>query len=423
MASDSQHCHTTYMLTTLLMSLHSTNKLLLTRYKVNWSLPCYILVGTWSNEYGWNADHCGCIILYICTLIFTLLLSVSSVTLNLISQHQNWVTLTFALQLWDTWSNLLLTLIFHSLLRLFVHFNISLFVQTDMPAVMDTTAQKKLANLPQTSIRHKLDSQCFFISTVLFVAASHLLIRLRNKTGDAAVSFQKLLKLLVTDDEPLRLSEGFLSCILPINQQTLEHLNTGSTDGIRWASGYRRTGKRTHSPSLPLPSSGLGQARWSSPTCLRPRWMCWWPSWSWMPLCTAGTSGESCKGCPGGSSCPELCQSAGWLLHQNCHKRSPKCPDSHLMERETAHNIFIGAKWRHFLWTRVNLCHKVGTNLQSYRISGTIFLWSCFHCWWCWHSGAGGPVCRTELISPEILLYRARKAPLRRSWSFPCLAE
>lgn len=73
----------------------------------------------------------------------------------------------------------------------------------------------------------------FFISTVLFVAASHLLIRLGNKTGDAAVSLQKLLKLLVTDDEPLGLSQGFLSCVLPINQQTLEHLNTGSTDGIR----------------------------------------------------------------------------------------------------------------------------------------------------------------------------------------------
>lgn len=101
---------------------------------------------------------------------------------------------------------------------------------------MDATAHTKKTwriyhRLP---FRRKLDSQCFFfISTVLFVAASHLLIRLGNKTGDAAVSLQKLLKLLVTDDEPLGLSQGFLSCILPINQQTLEHLNTGSTDGIR----------------------------------------------------------------------------------------------------------------------------------------------------------------------------------------------
>lgn len=81
-----------------------------------------------------------------------------------------------------------------------------------------------------------------------------------------------------------------------------------------------RTQTFTHSPPLPSPSSGLGRAGRCSPTCLRPRWMCWWPSWFWRPLCTAGTSGESCKGCPGGSSCPELCQSAGWLLHRNCHK-------------------------------------------------------------------------------------------------------
>ena len=77
------------------------------------------------------------------------------------------------------------------------------------------------------------------ISTVIFVATdnntdniliSYLLIGLRNQAGDAAVSIQKLLKLLLTDDEPLCLSQGALSCIFPINQQTLKHLNTGSTD-------------------------------------------------------------------------------------------------------------------------------------------------------------------------------------------------
>lgn len=59
---------------------------------------------------------------------------------------------------------------------------------------------------------------------------TYLLIGFRNKTGDAAVSIQKLLKLLVTDDKPLSLSQGLLSCIFAINQQTLEYLNKGSTD-------------------------------------------------------------------------------------------------------------------------------------------------------------------------------------------------
>lgn len=56
------------------------------------------------------------------------------------------------------------------------------------------------------------------------IAPAYLLIGLWNKAGDAAVSVQKLLELLLTDDEPLRLSQSLLSCILPVNQQTLEHL-------------------------------------------------------------------------------------------------------------------------------------------------------------------------------------------------------
>lgn len=55
---------------------------------------------------------------------------------------------------------------------------------------------------------------------------AHLLIGLRNQAGDAAVSLQEVLELQVADDEPLRLSQGFLSCVLAVNQQTLEHLET-----------------------------------------------------------------------------------------------------------------------------------------------------------------------------------------------------
>ncbi|TNN80210.1 hypothetical protein EYF80_009535 [Liparis tanakae] len=50
------------------------------------------------------------------------------------------------------------------------------------------------------------------------------------KAGNAAVSFQEVLKHLLADDEPLRLSQGFLSCIFPVNQQALEYLSTGSAD-------------------------------------------------------------------------------------------------------------------------------------------------------------------------------------------------
>lgn len=54
----------------------------------------------------------------------------------------------------------------------------------------------------------------------------YLLIRLRNKARDAAVSVQKLLKLLITDDKPLCLSQGCLACVFPVNQQALKDLKT-----------------------------------------------------------------------------------------------------------------------------------------------------------------------------------------------------
>lgn len=103
------------------------------------------------------------------------------------------------------------------------------------------------------------------ISTVIFVSLltlSYLLIGLWNEAGDAAVSIQKLLKLLVTDDEPLRLPQGFFSCIFTIDQQTLEDLNTGSADGERVSKRVKilMYKKHTHSASLLLPSSGRGQA-------------------------------------------------------------------------------------------------------------------------------------------------------------------
>lgn len=71
------------------------------------------------------------------------------------------------------------------------------------------------------------------------------------------MSIQELLKLLVTDDEPLRLPQGFLSRVLPIDQQALEHLNTA---GGRSASGYEHIPKQTLSHPHPLPSSGPGRA-------------------------------------------------------------------------------------------------------------------------------------------------------------------
>lgn len=55
---------------------------------------------------------------------------------------------------------------------------------------------------------------------------SYLLIRLWYQAGDAAVFVQEVLKLQIADDEPLRLSQGFLPRILAINQETLEDLDT-----------------------------------------------------------------------------------------------------------------------------------------------------------------------------------------------------
>lgn len=177
---------------------------------------------------------------------------------------------------------------------------------------------------------------------------------------------QKLLKLQVTDDEPLRLSQRLLACILPINQQTLEHLNTGGYRWLRWASGCPWVQQHKHHPALHIPSSGLDQAGWCSRSCPRPHWTCWWPSWFWRQLCTACTSPESCKGCPGDSSCPEFCQSAGWLLHQNCHTKLPKCPNSRLMESQTERNPKSGVKSGKMAWLSV-------TNLAQTR-GLTIFL-------------------------------------------------
>lgn len=92
------------------------------------------------------------------------------------------------------------------------------------------------------------------------VTIAYLLVRLGNETGDAAVSLQKLLKLLFTDDEPLRLPQGFLTCILPIDQQTLEYLNTGSRHRGRWASGQAHTRTYTHAPPLHLTFQRTGSS-------------------------------------------------------------------------------------------------------------------------------------------------------------------
>lgn len=162
------------------------------------------------------------------------------------------------------------------------------------------------------------------------VCSAYLLIRLWYQAGDAAVFVQEVLKLQVADDEPLRLSQGFLSRILAVNDQTLENLDTHTHTLSVNAGGHAWTS------TLPVhasPSSGLGPAWWCCFACPRPRWTCWPPCWFWTPPCTAGTSGGSCEGSQCGSSCPELCRSAGWCLHRNCHRRSPRCPDSHLMEK------------------------------------------------------------------------------------------
>lgn len=65
---------------------------------------------------------------------------------------------------------------------------------------------------------------------------------------------QEVLKLQVADDEPLRLFQGVLSCILAINQQTLEDLGVTHTLNID-AGGYAWTSMLSVPAS---PSSGLG---------------------------------------------------------------------------------------------------------------------------------------------------------------------
>lgn len=85
-----------------------------------------------------------------------------------------------------------------------------------------------------------MQPQPYLLSLVTIV---YLLVRLRNKAGDAAVSIQKLLKLLLTDDKLLRLSQGFLTCILPIDQQTLEYLSAG---GTHRESEHQDIGAHTH---------------------------------------------------------------------------------------------------------------------------------------------------------------------------------
>lgn len=92
---------------------------------------------------------------------------------------------------------------------------------------------------------------------------SYLVIGLGNKAGDTAVSIQELLKLLVADDKPLSLSQGCLSCILPINQQALEYLNADGADRNRKDEDEDTHTQYTQMYTVCvffvfLPSSGLG---------------------------------------------------------------------------------------------------------------------------------------------------------------------
>lgn len=63
-----------------------------------------------------------------------------------------------------------------------------------------------------------------------WLPASYLLIGLGNEAGDTAMSIQKVLELLVADDEPLGLSQSRLSCVFPVDEETLEHLSVDSRD-------------------------------------------------------------------------------------------------------------------------------------------------------------------------------------------------
>lgn len=83
--------------------------------------------------------------------------------------------------------------------------------------------------------------------------SAHLLIGLGNQTGDAAVSLQEVLELQVADDEPLRLSQGFLSRVLAVNQQTLEDLATRTHMRVN-AGGGSRPDVRVARPCAHLPA-------------------------------------------------------------------------------------------------------------------------------------------------------------------------
>lgn len=109
--------------------------------------------------------------------------------------------------------------------------------------------------------------QCFTVcaqqsSTTVIVTAvlvfplqmnTYLLIGLWDETGHVAVPVQKILKLLLSNDELLCLSQGFLPSVLAVDQEALEHLDTGSVS--------TKMGSWTHRPYLllhPSPSSGQG---------------------------------------------------------------------------------------------------------------------------------------------------------------------
>lgn len=93
----------------------------------------------------------------------------------------------------------------------------------------------------------------------------YLLIGLWHQAVHAAVSIQKLLELLVTDDKPLCIPQCALPCILPVDQQALEHLNTQrERERISvhtHAHTYIHTQTRTHTlfyPYLPSDRVELG---------------------------------------------------------------------------------------------------------------------------------------------------------------------
>lgn len=82
------------------------------------------------------------------------------------------------------------------------------------------------------------------------VHSAYLLVGLRNQAREASVSVQEVLELQVADKEPLRLSQGFFSRVLAVNQQTLEHLQTQPE---RHAKEPRTDIRATH-PCVHLPA-------------------------------------------------------------------------------------------------------------------------------------------------------------------------